>query len=77
MSANNEGHPLFIEDHHDIGEMVCEYLERSDYVMNHAADGVTGLHFAVKNDYDGIIIKWLIVSLLQTMVSESQKKMLK
>ena len=47
---------LLIEDHHDIADMVCEYLESDGYVMDYAADGVTGLHLAVTNDYDVIIL---------------------
>ncbi len=60
MSAINQGHLLLIEDHHDIAEMVCEYLERCDYIMDHAADGITGLHLAVSNDYDAIILDLML-----------------
>lgn len=47
---------LLIEDHHDIADMVCEYLESEGYVMDYAADGITGLHLAVSNQYDAIIL---------------------
>lgn len=50
------GNILLVEDHRDIGEMVYAYLERRGYVLDHAADGVTGLHLAVSNDYDVIIL---------------------
>ncbi len=77
MSANNEGHLLLIEDHHDIAEMVCEYLERSDYIMDHAADGLTGLHFAVSNDYDAIILDLMLpgldgIALLEKIRNEAK-----
>mgnify|MGYP006114161769 FL=1 len=77
MSANNEGHLLLIEDHHDIAEMVCEYLERSDYIMDHAADGLTGLHFAVNNDYDAIILDLMLpgldgIALLEKIRNEAK-----
>ena len=50
MLVNNEDHLLLIDDHHDIAKMVCEYLERSDYVMDDVADRLTGLHFALKKE---------------------------
>jgi DNA-binding response OmpR family regulator len=60
MAINNQGHILLIEDNHDIAYMVCEYLERSEYVMDHAADGITGLHLAVSNEYDLIILDLML-----------------
>lgn len=63
MAINNQGHILLIEDNHDIADMVCEYLERNDYVMDHAADGVTGLHLAVSNEYDAIILDLMLPGL--------------
>ncbi|NNL99317.1 MAG: response regulator transcription factor [Gammaproteobacteria bacterium] len=47
---------LLVEDHQDIAEMVCEYFEQHGFDMDYAADGVTGLHLAVTNDYDAIIL---------------------
>ena len=47
---------LLVEDHHDIAEMVVAYLERRDYAVDYAADGITGLHLAVANDYDALIL---------------------
>jgi DNA-binding response OmpR family regulator len=46
---------LLVEDHRDIAESVAEYLEGRGYVIDHAADGVTGLHLAVTNRYDVIV----------------------
>ena len=40
---------LLIEDNRSIAEMVGEYLERRGYSLDYAADGVTGLHLAVRN----------------------------
>jgi len=60
MITKQQGHILLIEDHPDIAEMVCEYLERCDYVMDHAADGITGLHLAVSNEYDAIILDQML-----------------
>ena len=49
-------HLLLIEDSQDLAANVCEYLESRGHVMDAAADGVTGLHLAVVNDYDAIIL---------------------
>lgn len=46
---------LLIEDHRDIAEMIAEYFEQRGFAIDHAADGVTGLHLAVSNSYDVIV----------------------
>ena len=46
---------LLIEDHRDIAEMIAEYFEQRGFAIDHAADGVTGLHLAVTNPYDVIV----------------------
>jgi DNA-binding response OmpR family regulator len=40
--------------------MVGSYLEGQGYSMDYAADGVTGLHLAVVNDYDAIILDLML-----------------
>lgn len=55
-----DGNILLVEDHRDIAEMVYAYFERRGYVLDHAADGVTGLHLAVSNDYDVIILDLML-----------------
>jgi DNA-binding response OmpR family regulator len=59
MSEAN-GRILLVEDHQDIAEMVFAYLERRGYVLDHAADGITGLHLAVTEDYDVIILDLML-----------------
>ena len=54
---------LLVEDHYDIAEMVVAYLEHRDYSVDHAADGLTGLHLAVSNDYDVIILDLMLPGL--------------
>ena len=54
---------LLVEDHHDIAEMVVAYLERRDYAVDYAADGITGLHLAVSNHYDAIILDLMLPGL--------------
>lgn len=47
---------LIIEDHQDIAEMLYQYLDARGYALDYAADGVTGLHLAVTNDYQAIVL---------------------
>jgi DNA-binding response OmpR family regulator len=47
---------LIIEDNSDISASIYDFLEGHGHVMDAAADGVTGLHLAVTNDYDVIIL---------------------
>lgn len=51
---------LLIEDHKDIAEMVIAYLESRDFDVDYAADGITGLHLAVSNNYDCIILDLML-----------------
>jgi len=49
-------HLLLIEDSQDLAANICEHLEARGHVMDTAGDGVTGLHLAVINKYDAIIL---------------------
>lgn len=51
---------LVIEDHKDIAEMVIAYMENRGFTVDYAADGVTGLHLAICNDYDAIILDLML-----------------
>ncbi|MCP5145079.1 MAG: response regulator transcription factor [Gammaproteobacteria bacterium] len=47
---------LIIEDHHDIAANIGDYLEPKGYSVDFAADGVTGLHLALTETYDVIVL---------------------
>jgi DNA-binding response OmpR family regulator len=49
-------HVLLIEDNEDLAANICEYLQAHGHVLDSAGDGVTGLHLAVVNAYDAIIL---------------------
>ena len=51
---------LLIEDHRDIAEMVLAYFEGKGFEVDYAADGVTGLHLAVSNVYDTIVLDLML-----------------
>jgi DNA-binding response OmpR family regulator len=54
---------LLIEDHRDIAEMIVEFLEQRGFAVDFAADGVTGLHLAVTNPYDVIVLDVMLPGL--------------
>lgn len=60
MNPGESKSVLLIEDHADIAEMVGVYLESRDYIIDYAADGITGLHLAVSNQYDAIILDLML-----------------
>jgi len=47
---------LLIEDDSRAATWLVKGLNESGYVVDHAEDGETGLHFALTNDYDVLII---------------------
>ncbi len=51
---------LLIEDNHDIAAIVGEHLEHSGYEVDFAADGITGLHLAVTQEFDVIILDLML-----------------
>lgn len=63
MTTSSAGRVLLIEDHRDIAEMVYAYLERRGYAMDYAADGITGMHLAVTNEFDVIVLDLMLPGL--------------
>ncbi len=47
---------LVIEDNRDIAANLGDYLDDRGHTVDYAADGVTGLHLAVVNDFDAIVL---------------------
>jgi DNA-binding response OmpR family regulator len=47
---------LIIEDNPDIAANLGDYLEDHGHTVDFAGDGVTGLHLAVVNDFDTIVL---------------------
>ena len=54
--TNDTMRVLIVEDHRDIAENIGDYLEPKGYTVDFAADGVTGLHLALTQDFDVIIL---------------------
>ena len=51
---------LIVEDNQQIVANVFEYFEARGHAMDAAPDGLTGLHLAVHQDYDAIILDWML-----------------
>ena len=47
---------LIIEDNSDLAANLYDFLEARGHTLDAAADGITGLHLAVTNDYEVIIL---------------------
>jgi DNA-binding response OmpR family regulator len=54
---------LLVEDNRGISEMVGESLERRGYSVDYAADGTTGLHLAITNSYDVVVLDLMLPGL--------------
>jgi DNA-binding response OmpR family regulator len=57
------GEILLVEDHRDIAEMIGAYLENQGYIVDYAADGISGLQLGAKNDYDAIVLDLMLPGL--------------
>lgn len=60
MSTRQQDNLLIIEDHTDIAEMLTSYFEGRGFTVDFAGDGLTGLHLAVTNHYDAIILDLML-----------------
>jgi len=47
---------LLVEDHRDIADSIGEFLSARGHAVDFAFDGVTGLHLAVTNHYDALVL---------------------
>ena len=74
MSLISDNSILLVEDHKDIAEMVIAYFENRGFIVDYASDGVTGLHLAVTNDYDAIILDLMLPGLDGLVVSKKLRE---
>ena len=51
---------LIVEDHRDIAENIGDYLQPRGHSLDFAADGITGLHLALTEDYDVIVLDLML-----------------
>lgn len=61
MQMNTEKYRiLIIEDNIDISENIADFLEPKGHVLDFAFDGVSGLHLALSEEYDIIILDLML-----------------
>ena len=51
---------LVVEDNRSLVANVFDYFEQRGHVLDAAPDGVTGLHLATTNEYDAIVLDWML-----------------
>lgn len=51
---------LVIEDNRNLVANLFEYFEARGHVLDAAPDGITGLHLATTQDYDLVILDWML-----------------
>lgn len=51
---------LVVEDNTDIAANIVDFFEDKGHIVDYAADGVTGLHFAITNEFDVIILDLML-----------------
>lgn len=56
-------HLLLIEDNNDLAIEMAEFLESHGHTIDAATNGVTGLHLALANDYDAIVLDLMLPGL--------------
>lgn len=54
---------LLVEDHQALAETTGAFLEASGYVVDYAADGLVGLHLAVTESFDVIVLDIMLPGL--------------
>jgi DNA-binding response OmpR family regulator len=47
---------LIIEDNRDLASNMFDFLEAKGHVVDAAGDGITGMHLALVNEYDAIVL---------------------
>lgn len=51
---------LVIEDNYDLAANLVDFLEAKGHAVEAAADGITGLHLGLVNDYDVIVLDLML-----------------
>lgn len=69
---------LLVEDHRDIAEMIVEFLEQRGMTVDYAADGLGGLHLALTQSYDVVVLDVMLpgidgISLCRRLREEARR----
>ncbi len=65
---------LLVEDHSSLAETITDFLELAGMTVDYAADGITGLHLAVTNHYDALVLDIMLPGLDGFKICEKMRK---
>ena len=65
---------LIVEDHQALAQTIADHLEMAGFIVDFAADGITGLHLAVTNVYDAIVLDVMLPGIDGFEVCEKIRK---
>ncbi len=51
---------LIIEDNRDLASNMFDFLETKGHIVDAAGDGITGMHLALVNEYDAIVLDLML-----------------
>lgn len=63
MTRGHEGNILLVEDHQDLAGTIGDFLEARNYAVDYAADGLLGMHLAVSQPFDAIVLDIMLPGL--------------
>jgi DNA-binding response OmpR family regulator len=70
---------LIVEDNHDIVDNITDFLEAKGFLLDFAMDGIGGLHLAITNEYDVIVLDIMLpgmdgITLCRKLRQEAQNQ---
>lgn len=65
---------LVVEDHSDIVANIFEFFEARGHVMDAAPNGLSGLHLALTNEYDAIVLDIMLPGMSGTEVCRNLRR---
>ena len=65
---------LIVEDHQALAQTIADHLEMAGITVDFAADGITGLHLAVSNSYDAVILDVMLPGINGFEICEKIRK---
>ncbi len=65
---------LFVEDNPDLAANLCDYFEEKGHSVDYAMDGITGMHMAVVNSYDVIVLDVMLPGIDGIALCQSLRK---
>jgi DNA-binding response OmpR family regulator len=65
---------LFVEDNRDLATNLFDYFESRGHVIDLAYDGITGFKMAATNNYDAVVLDWMLPELDGVTICKKLRK---